>query len=83
MTVQKSRLMAMVDIISLLTVFFTLSAADLQWPELADLFDVVNAENSTARSRAVIKNPCLTNWHVMKFMSVFFVDFPKATDYWL
>ena len=42
--------MAMVDILGLLTVFFTLSAADLQWPELADLLDVVDAENGIARS---------------------------------
>ena len=85
----------MVDILGLPTVFFTLSAADLQWPELADLqwpeladlLDVVEAENNTARSRAVIENPCMTDWffyqRVMKFMSVFFVDVLKATDYWL
>ncbi len=34
---QKSRLVAMVDTLGLPTVFFTHSAADLQWPELARL----------------------------------------------
>ena len=34
---QRSRLIAMVDTLGLPTVFFTHSAADLQWPELARL----------------------------------------------
>ena len=34
---QHSCLIAMVDTLGLLTVFFTHSAADLQWPELANL----------------------------------------------
>ena len=34
---QRSRLIAMVDTLGLPTVFFTHSAADLQWPELACL----------------------------------------------
>ena len=84
---QKNRLTAMVDTLGLPTVFFTLSAADLQWPELADLLDVEESESSTRRSRAVIENPCLADWffyhRVMKFMSVFFVDVLNATDYWL
>ena len=41
---------------------FTLSTVDLQWPELADLLDIVEAENSITRSRAVIESPCMTNW---------------------
>ena len=52
----------MVDTLGLPTVFFTLSAADLQWPELANLLNVEEAENSTARSRAVIENPCMADW---------------------
>lgn len=32
---QRSRLIAMVDTLGLPTIFFTHSAADLQWPELA------------------------------------------------
>ena len=46
----------MVDTLGLPTMFFTLSAADLQWPELPDPVDVEEAENSTARSRAVFEN---------------------------
>ena len=34
---QRSRLLSMVDTLGLLTIFFTHSAADLQWPELAHL----------------------------------------------
>ena len=58
----KNCLTAMVNTLGLPTAFFTLSAADLQWPELADLLDIVQAENSTTRSRAVIENPCMTDW---------------------
>ena len=58
---QKNHLTAMVDTLGLPTMFFTLSTADLQWPELADLVDVEEAENSTARSRVVIENSCMTD----------------------
>ena len=72
---QKNRLTAMVDTLGLPTVFFTLSVADLQWPELANLLNVKEAESSTARSRAVIENPCMADWFfyqcVIKFMDVF------------
>jgi len=44
------------------TVFFMLSAADLQWTELANLLDVDKPHNSVAGSRAVVENRCLTNW---------------------
>lgn len=77
----------MVDTLSLPTVFFTLSAADLQWPELADLLDVDEPQNSAARSRAVVENPCLTDWffyhRVIKFMDVVFTRILNANNYWL
>ena len=61
------------------TAFFIPSAADLQWPELADL-----GEDSTARSRAVVENPCMVDWffyqRVMKFMDVFYRR-PRTTGY--
>jgi len=47
------------------------SAVDLQWPELADLLNVEEPQSSSARSTAVIENPCLADWffyhHVIKF----------------
>ena len=84
---QRSRLTAMVDTLGLPTLFFTLSAADLQWPELANLLDVDEPQNSAARSTAVVENPCMTDWffyhRVIKFMDVFFIGILKAEDYWL
>ena len=84
---QKSRLIAMVDTLGLPTVFFTHSAADLQWPELARLLGVEDPTNSTERSKAVVENPCLANWffykRIMKFMDVFYMSILKAKDYWL
>ena len=84
---QRSRLIAMVDTLGLPTVFFTHSAADLQWPELARLLGVEDHNNSTARSKAVIENPCLADWffyhRIIKFMDVFYKGILKAKDYWL
>ena len=84
---QKSRLIAMVDTLGLPTVFFTHSAADLQWPELAHLLRVEDPTNSTTRSKAVVENPCLADWYfyqrIVKFMEVFYKGILKAKDYWL
>ena len=84
---QKRRLISMVDTLGLPTVFFTLSAADLQWPELAKLLNVENHGNSAARSKAVVENPCLTNWffyhRVLNFMDAFYINLLKAKEYWL
>ena len=81
---QKSRLIAMIDTLGLPTVFFTHSAADLQWPEL---LGVESPNTSTSRSNAVIENPCLADWffyhRIIKFMDVFYVGILKAKDYWL
>ena len=77
----------MVDTLGLPTVFFTLSAADLQWPELANLLDVTDPEDNAARSRAVVDNPSKADWFfyqcVVKFMDVFFIGILNAKDYWL
>ena len=85
---QKSRLIAMVDTLGLPTVFFTHSAADLQWPELAQLLGVIDdPTNSTQRSKAVIENPCLADWffyqRILKFMDIYYKGILKAKDYWL
>ena len=50
---QKSRRVAMVDTLGLPTVFFTHSAADLQWPELARLLGVEDPNTSTTRSKRI------------------------------
>ena len=42
---QRSRLLSMVDTLGLPTIFFTHSAADLQWPELARLICPEDPEN--------------------------------------
>ena len=82
---QKSRLIATVNTLGLPTVFFTHSAADLQWPELACLLGVEDHTNSSSsRSKA---NPCLADWffsqRIVKFIDVFYKGFLKAKDYWL
>ena len=73
---QKQR-RAMDDTLGLPTAFFTLSAADLQQPELAHLLHVEEPLSSSARSTAVFENPCLADWffyhHVVKFMDVFYM----------
>ena len=58
---QRSRLISMVDTLGMPTVFFTHSAADLQWPELAHL---IGAENTgrTDRNNALIENPAIADW---------------------
>jgi len=82
---QRTCLTAMIDTLGLPTL--TLSAADLQWPELANLLDIDEPHNSTARAKAVVENPCLTDWffynRVIKFMDMFFIAILKANNYWL
>ena len=56
---QRSRLLSMVDTLGLPTIFFTHSAADLQWPELAKLICPDNPDSRTVRTKAVIENPAL------------------------
>ncbi len=47
---QRSRLFAMVDTLGLPTVFFTHSATDTQWPELANLICTNNPSSKSERS---------------------------------
>ena len=77
----------MVDTLSLPTVFFTHSAADPQWPELARLICPNNPNSSTARAKAVIETPALSDWffyhRVIEFIKAFYIGVLEATDYWL
>ena len=50
---QRSQLIAMVDTAGLPTIFFTHSAADLQWPELAPLICPDNPECSSSINKTV------------------------------
>ena len=83
---QRSRLIAMVDMLEMPTVFFTHSAADNQWPELAHLICTDNPESSSSRSTAVNQNPAIADWlfykRISKFVEAFYVDILGATDYW-
>ena len=58
---QRSRLIAMVDTLGLPTVFFTHSAADLQWPELAHLIYPEDPENRNKCSQALVENPAIAD----------------------
>ena len=84
---QRSRLIAMVDTLGLPTVFFTHSAADLQWPELARLICPDNPDSSSSRSKALQENPAIADWffhhRIQKFVDAFYVGVLGATDFWL
>ena len=83
---QRSCLIAMVDMLGMPTVFFTHSAADNQWPELARLICTDNPESSSSHSTAVNHNPAVSDWlfyeRISKFVEAFYVDILGATDYW-
>ena len=76
----------MVDTLGLPTVFFTHSAADGQWPELARLICPENEHCSSSRSSAVSKNPAIADWfishRISKFLDAFYVGILGASDYW-
>ena len=84
---QRSRLISMVDTLGLPTIFFTHSAADLQWPELVHLICPEDPNSSASRIQAVNDNPALADWffchRVQKFVEVFYLGVLKATDYWM
>ena len=83
---QRSRLISMVDTLGLPTVFFTHSAADGQWPELARLICPNQPHCSSSRMSAVTENPAVADWffyhRISKFIDVFYVAIMRATDYW-
>ena len=77
----------MVDTLGLPTIFFTHSAADLQWLELARLICPEDPESRTSRTKAVIENPAIADWffyhRVQKLIEAFYVGVLGATDYWV
>ena len=83
---QRTRLTAMVDTLGVPTVFFTHSAADMQWPELANLI-CANPANRRSRSDAVIANPAIADTffyeRVQQFMKYFYMEILGVRDYWL
>ena len=83
---EHSRLIAMVDILGLLTIFFTHSAADLQWLELARLICPDDPDSSSSSSKALQENPAIANWffhhHIEKFVDAFHVGILGAIDFW-
>ena len=83
---QRGRLISMVDKLGIPTVFFTHSAADGQWPELAHLICPDNKDSSSIRSKAVSDNPAIADWffyhRISKFVDTFYTDVMGAVDYW-
>ena len=63
--------------------FFTHSAADLQWQELAQLICPDNPHSKTARGKAVIENPALADWFFYHRVKGFYIGVLGATDSWL
>ena len=84
---ERNRLIAMIDTLGLPTIFFTRSATDHQWPELANLICPEDPEDKQARAKAVVDNPALADWffyyRIQKFVDAFYVNTLKATDYWM
>lgn len=75
----------MVDTLGLPTIFFTHSAADLQWPELAHLI-CPDPESRSSHTTAVIENPAIADWffsHRVQKIDAFYRGVLSATDYWL
>ena len=74
---QQSWLIAMVDTLGLPTLFFTHSAADLQWPELARLICLDNPDSSSSHSKALQENPATADWffhhRIHKFIDAFYI----------
>ena len=83
---QRSRLISMVDALGLPTVFFTHSAADTQWPELAKLICPNDQHSSSSRNAAIADNPAIADWffahRIDKFIDAFYIGILGATDYW-
>ena len=80
---QRKRLISMVDDLGLPTVFFTHSAADSQWPELARLICPDEEDRSSRRCKAVVDNPAVVFYHrISKFVDAFYTKMLGAKDYW-
>ena len=82
---QRNQLMAMVDTLGLPTIFFTHSAADNHWPELARLICPSGSDSRAERSAA--DNPATADWffyhRIEMFIEAFYVGVLGAKDYWL
>ena len=67
----------MVDALGLPTVFFTHSAADTQWLELAKLICPNDQHSSSSRNAAIADNPAIADWffahRIDKFIDAFYV----------
>ena len=65
----------MVNTLGLPTIFFTHSAADVQWPELANLICPDDPDSSSSRNRALQENPAISDWfshhRIEKFIDAF------------
>lgn len=74
------------ETIGLPTLFFTHSAADHHWPELARLLSPDDPDSSSSRAKAVIDNPALSDWffshRIHKFVEAFYVGVLGVSDYW-
>ena len=65
--------------------FFTHSAADLQWPELSLL--ICPDDSQSSRSQALIQNPAIADWffyhRIDAFLDTFYKGVLDASDFWL
>ncbi len=84
---QRCRLVSMIDTLGLPTIFFTHSAADLQWSELARLMCPEVPESSASRSRALNDNPAIPDWffheRIVRYIEAFYIHVLGVTDFWL
>ena len=87
---QRANLRVMQETLGMPTVLFTLSAADLHWPELYDLLKYykpsADMTKISEKSKAMSENPHLTDWFFLtrakSFLSYFFVNCLGFKDYW-
>ena len=82
-----NNVIAVVDTLGLPTVFFTHSAADLQWPELARLICPENPESRSKCNEALVENPAIADWFFYQRITLFlkgvYEDILGVRDYWL
>lgn len=80
---QRSQLLAMIDTLGLPTIFFTHSAADLQWPELAHLICPEDPDSRSNCAKCVIENPAISDSffysQVVELIKAFYVGILGAT----
>ena len=69
----------MVDTLGLPTVFFTHSAADTQWPELANLICAHNPSSKSERIQAVVSNPAIADSFFFQRIKLFLKHFYNDT----